>query len=223
MAIKLEIEAEKRADKGKGAAGKIRAQGRTPAIIYGGSNGPVPVSFNTKDFLKMVHGEAHENMIFKIAIKGNKQKYTPNVIIKEMQFDPVKSLLLHVDFFEISMDQAIEVHVPIETKGDAIGVKEEGGLLDHIAREILVECLPDDLPERIEIDVSNLRLGESIHIKDIILPPGIKLVENPDKVLLTIIHKLKGREEVVTEVSEEEAEVEPEVLTKKATEEAENE
>ncbi|MBN2373415.1 50S ribosomal protein L25/general stress protein Ctc [bacterium] len=223
MAIKINIVAEERDGKGKGAARKIRAQGSTPAIIYGGSNGPVPVSFKTRDFLKLVHGKSHESMIFKVDIAGKNRNYFQNVIIKEMQFDPVKSILLHVDFFEISMDQTIQVHVPIESKGDAIGVKEEGGLLDHAAREILIECLPDDLPEKIEIDVSNLKLGESIHVKDVALPSGIKSVENPDKLLFTIIHKLKAKEELVAEVAEEKAQAEPEVLTKKKPEEAKNE
>ena len=94
-------------------------------------------------------------------------------------------------------------------------------MLDHVVREVLVECLPDDLPEKIEVDVSELRLGESIHIKEIEFPSGVKPVESPDKVVLTIIHKLKGREEVAPEVSEEEEEAEPEVLTQKSSETAE--
>jgi large subunit ribosomal protein L25 len=219
MAIQFNLEAKKRDGIGKEAARKIRAQGWTPAIIYGKRKSPLPISFNTNNFLKMVHGEAHENMLFKLEIKGQKSKDVSNVIIKEMQFDPVKGTLLHVDLFEVSMDQTIEVHVPIETINEAIGIKEEGGLLDHVAREILVECLPNNLPERIEVDVSNLRLGEAIHIRDIEFPVGVKPTENPDKVILTIIHKLKGREAVVTEVPE----VEPEVLTQKSSEAAEEE
>lgn len=222
MAIQLNLEAKKRDGTGKEAARKIRAQGWTPAIIYGKRKSPLPVSFNTNNFLKIVHGEAHENMLFKVEIKDQKSKNmsnVSNVIIKEMQFDPVKGTLLHVDLFEVSMDQTIEVHVPIETINEAIGVKEEGGLLDHVARDILVECLPDNLPERIEVDVSNLRLGEAIHIRDIKFPAGVKPAENSDKVVLTIIHKLKGREAVVTEVPEEE----PEVLTQKSSEAAEEE
>ncbi|MGA1841983.1 MAG: 50S ribosomal protein L25 [bacterium] len=219
MAIQFNLEAKKRDGIGKEAARKIRAQGWTPAIIYGKRKSPLPVSFNTNNFLKIVHGEAHENMLFKIEIKDKKSKDVSNVIIKEMQFDPVKGTLLHVDLFEISMDQTIEVHVPLEAVNEAIGVKEEGGLLDHVAREILVECLPENLPEKIEVDVTNLRLGEAVHIRDIEFPSGVKPAENPDKVVLTIIHKLKGREAVVTEVPEEE----PEVLTQKSSEEAEEE
>jgi large subunit ribosomal protein L25 len=220
MATQFNLEAKKRDNIGKEAARKIRAQGWTPAIIYGKRKNPLPVSFDTNNFLKIVHGEAHENMLFKVMIKGQKSKDKSNVIIKEMQFDPVKGTLLHVDLFEVSMDQTIEVHVPIETINESLGVKEEGGLLDHVAREILVECLPDNLPERIEVDVSNLRLGEAIHIRDIEFPAGVKPAENPDKVVLTIIHKLKGREAVVTE---EEPEEEPEVLTQKSSEETEEE
>ena len=220
MAIQFNLEAKKRDGTGKEAARKIRAEGWTPAIIYGKRKSPLPVSFNTNNFLKIVHGEAHENMLFKIEIKGQKSKDISNAIIKEMQFDPVKGTLLHVDLFEVSMDKTIEVHVPLEAINEAVGVKEEGGLLDHVAREILVECLPDNLPEKIEVDVSNLRLGEAIHIRDIEYPAGVKPVENPDKVVLTIIHKLKGREAAVTEVPEGE---EPEVLTQKSSEAAKEE
>jgi len=222
MAIQLDLEANKRDGKGKESARKIRAQGWTPAIIYGKRENPLPVSFNTNEFLKMVHGgEVHENVLFKVKIKGQKGKDMPNVIIKEMQFDPVKGTLLHVDLLEVSMDQTIEVHVPIVTINEAIGVKDEGGLLDHVAREVLIECLPNNLPEKIEVDVSNLKLGEAIHIRDIEFPPGVKSTENPDKVVLTIIHKLKGREAIITEVPEEEEE--PEVLTQKSSETAEKE
>ncbi|MGA1864599.1 MAG: 50S ribosomal protein L25 [bacterium] len=219
MAIQFNLEAKKRDGIGKEAARKIRAQGWTPAIIYGKRKSPLPVSFNTNNFLKVVHGEVHENMLFKIEIKDQKSKDVSNVIIKEMQFDPVKGTLLHVDLLEIAMDQTIEVHVPLEAINEAIGVKEEGGLLDHVAREILVECLPENLPEKIEVDVTNLKLGEAIHIRDIEFPSGVKPAENPAKVVLTIIHKLKGREAAVTEAPEEE----PEVLTQKSSEAAEGE
>ena len=223
MAIQLNLEAIKREGIGKEAARKIRAQGWTPAIIYGKRETALPVAFNTSEFLTMVHGEAHENTLFKLKIKGQKGKNVPNVIIKEMQYHPVKGTLLHVDLFEVAMDEIIEVHIPIESINEAKGVKDEGGMLDHVSREVLVECLPDDLPEKIEVDVSNLRLGESIHISDIEFPSGVKPVDNPDKVVLTIIHKLKGREEVVTEVPEEEEEAEPEVLTQKSSETPEEE
>ena len=220
MAIKLNLEASKRDGIGKEAARKIRTQGWTPAVVYGKRKTPLPVIFNTKEFLNVVHGEAHENTLFKLKIKGEKGKNIPNVIIKEMQFHPVKGTLLHVDLFEVAMDQLLEVHVPLEAINEAKGVKDEGGMLDHVVREILVECLPDDLPEKIEVDVSELRLGESIHIKEIEFPSGVKPVDSPDKVVLTIIHKLKGREEAVGEVAAEE-EAEPEVLTQKSSETAE--
>lgn len=213
MAIKLKLKAYERVANGKGGARKLRAQGLTPAIIYGSRKDTLPVSFNTNEFLKIVHGEAHENMIFEVNLEGDNVD-RPNVIIKQMQFDPVKGTLLHVDFFEILMDQKIEVHVPLLIKGDAVGVKDEGGLLDHLARNVLIECLPKDLPEIIEIDVSNLKLGESVHINDISFPPGVKPVENPDKVLLTVIHKFKGKIEAEGEIVAEEKE--PEVLTQKA-------
>ena len=112
MGIQLNLEAVKREGIGKEAAKKLRAEGWTPAIIYGKRKDPLPVSFNTLDFLKMMHGEVHENLLFKVKIKGQKSKH-PNVIVKEMQFDPVKGDLLHVDLFEVAMDEEIQVHVPI--------------------------------------------------------------------------------------------------------------
>ncbi len=214
MAIKFELSARNRLVKGKEAAKKLRRQGITPAIIYGSRKENLPICFNTNEFLKLVHGELHENMIFEINLEGDNGNKKPNVIIKEIQTNPVNGTLLHVDFYEISMEQMIEVHVPVEIIGEAVGVKDEGGLLDHISREILIECLPEYLPENIQIDVSALRLGDSLHIKDITFPPGVKHIENPDKVILTIIHKLKGRVEEVLITEEEE---EPEVLTQKSS------
>ncbi|MGA1794700.1 MAG: 50S ribosomal protein L25 [bacterium] len=222
MAIQFTLDAQKREAGGKGAARRLRAEGSTPAIIYGKRETPLAISFNTNEFLKLVHGEAHENVLFKVKIKGHKGKDVPNVVIKEMQLDPTKGNLLHVDLFEVSMDKVLEVHVPVETINEAIGVKEEGGLLDHVAREILVECLPDDLPESIEIDVSPLKMGDAVHIKDIVFPSGVKPLESPDKVIVTIIHKLKVKEEIVTKVPEEEEEA-PEVLTQKSSKPAEEE
>lgn len=214
MAIKLKLNGNMRTTSGKEAARKIRQQGMTPAIIYGNRAENTSISFNTKEFLKIVHGEAHENTIFEINIEGAKSSPS-NVIIKGIQTDPVKGTLLHVDFYEINMGQPIQVHIPVEIKGEAIGVKEEGGLIDFASREIFVECLPKDLPEKIEIDVSGLKMGESIHIRDITLPTGAKTLESMDKVVLSIIHKLKVKEEIVEELKEE-VEIEPEVLSQKS-------
>jgi len=221
MAIQFTLDAQEREVGGKGAARRLRAEGWTPAIIYGKRESSISIFFNTNEFLKLVHSESYENILFKVKLKGQKGKDLPSVVIKEMQFDPTKGKLLHVDLFEVSMDKTIEVHVPVEAVNESIGVKDEGGLLDHVAREILIECLPDNLPERIEIDVTNLKLGDAIHIRDIVFPPGVKPIESPDKVILTIIHKLKVKEELGAKVPEEEQV--PEVLTQKSSESAEGE
>lgn len=215
MTTKLKLSARKRVATGKGAARKLRTQGMIPAIVYGNRKENLPICFNTNDFIKLVHGAAHENMIFELNLEGNKGGIIPNVIIKQIQVNPLKGNILHVDFYEISMEQALQVHVPLELLGDSIGVKEEGGLLDFVSRELLIECLPKDLPETIQIDVTQVKLGESLHVKDINFTQGVKPLENPEKVILSIIHKLKGKEEIVTEAVVEE-EQEPEVLMQKS-------
>lgn len=199
MAVQISIKAKVRDQIGKGANRRLRRTGFTPAVLYGNREKSLPICFNTNDFLKRTHGELHENVIFNLDIEGDPtpQKEQIRAIIKELQFEPLKDTLVHIDFYEMVAGRLISMEVPVEVVGEARGVKVEGGTLEHLMREILVECLPRLIPESIRVDVSNLGAGEAMHVRDIQPPEGIKILDDPEKVVLTILHGAKA-----TEVSE---------------------
>ncbi|MEW6381143.1 MAG: 50S ribosomal protein L25 [bacterium] len=188
MAVQINIKAKVRDQFGKEANKSLRRKGFTPAILYGNREKALPLWFDTNEFLKQTHGELHENVIFnmKIEADANHKEETVRAIIKELQFEPKKDTLVHVDFYEMVADKAISMEVPVETVGEARGVKLGGGILDHVKREILVECLPKFIPDSIKVDITNLDAGEAIHVRDLKAPEGVTILEDPGTVLLTI-------------------------------------
>ena len=134
-------------------------------------------------------------------------------LIKEIQYDPVHDNIIHVDFNEISLTKEIKVSIPITTRGESVGVKQEGGSLEHILWEVEIECLPTDIPKGIEIDITNLKLKDSIHVKDLSLPPKVKILNDPSAIVLTVAEPMK--EEVVAAPVEGEVSQEPEVIKEK--------
>ncbi len=148
-----------------------------------------------------------------LTIKDDKKKKNRLCLIKEVQYDPVKGDIIHVDFNEISLTKTLRVNVPVVAKGEPIGVKQEGGSLEHILWEIEVECLPTEIPKDIEVDVSSLKIGDSLHIKDITFPDKIKVLNDPEAVVLSVAAPMK--EEVVALPVEGEEKVEPEVIKEK--------
>ncbi|NQS99631.1 MAG: 50S ribosomal protein L25, partial [Candidatus Omnitrophica bacterium] len=140
---------------------KLRSQGLAPAVVYKGGHS-TKIKMVTKDFLKIIHTKAGENVVVNLQIEGTKR--SKNAIIKEVQYHPIKGEVLHVDFHEISLDEVLTVKVPIVVKGEAEGVKE-GGNLEHVLWEIEVECLPTEIPENIPVDVTPLKIGDSILVK----------------------------------------------------------
>jgi large subunit ribosomal protein L25 len=137
------------------------------------------------------------------------------VVVKEIQRDPVRDYILHVDFNEISLTEALKVNVPLVARGEPVGVKVDGGILEHVIRELQIECLPTAIPEKIEADVANLKIGDAIHVKDIVVPEGIKVLN--DKELIAMIVKPPKVEVAATETGAEGA-VEPELIRKKKEE-----
>ncbi|MGA1866954.1 MAG: 50S ribosomal protein L25 [bacterium] len=218
MSIKISIPAIKRNEFKKKGSKAVRASGRVPAIIYGGKTSPQAISFDMREFIKLTRGHSFENIIVEIALKNNGKPESKTVVIKEVQVDPIRNRLLHVDFFEVSMDQVIHVHVPIKFIGTAIGIKEQGGMLDAPVREILVKCLPMEMPDEIEVDISNLRIGDVIHIKDIAIPQGVTALDDQEKVIASMVSRVKSTEAAVKEEVVEEAAKEPEVVSKKPKE-----
>lgn len=167
---------------GKGGARSLRRSGVIPAILYKGGNS-LPVQLSGKELSQFISKTAGEQVIVNLQFPDG----TKQAIVKDYQIDPVMGNLLHVDFQEISATEAIRVMVHVVIKGEAIGVKRDKGVLQHGLREIEIECLPDKIPGHIDVNVTNIGLGQSIHVRDLKLAEGIKVLTDPDEVLATVI------------------------------------
>lgn len=211
----VELNVARREKLGKGHAKRLRKANRIPAVLYGPKLSPVSLDVDLKEFRGVIKTGARENVILNLKIEGDKGK-GQTAIIKELQLDPVTDNICHVDFNAISLTEKLRVKIPLQAKGDAPGVKE-GGVLDFVHREIEVECLPTEIPERIFVDVSNLNITDSIHVKDLSFPSEVVCVLLPDEVVVTVLAPMK--EEVVMP-AEGAAAAEPEVIGKKKEEEA---
>src|SRR6185295_11161014 len=171
------LEAVKREGRGKNEANRLRASGKIPGVVYGtGSKGKAPegvaVSVDPKALLRILHSDSGANTLITLKLDGGQSR----VMVKEYQLDPVTHALLHADFYQLAMDKAITVTVPMVLKGEPKGVKLQGGLLDFVTRDIQVLCLPTDIPEHIDVDVSELMLNQSIRLRDIAQNPKWKPV-----------------------------------------------
>jgi large subunit ribosomal protein L25 len=207
------LEVDPRQELGRGKVNDLREQGFIPGVVYSGGTEAVSVKIARRQFLQLLHEHRLENMIINVKVKGdNKEKGRP-CMIKEMQHHPVHDHILHIDFVEVSLTKVIKVNVPVAVKGESMGVKQEGGSLEHILWEIEVECLPTKIPQNVVIDISKLKIGDSVHIKDISFPPEVKVINDPDAIVLTISAPMKVEEPV--EGAEGEEKKEPEVIKEK--------
>jgi large subunit ribosomal protein L25 len=215
------IKAEKRTELGKNASGRLRRQGLLPAILYGESVDTVPLTLHKKDIIEILKSETGENTIFQVAFDSAAR----DVMIKEVQINPMTDELTHVDLIQISMDKLVKVSVPVELVGEPVGVKVEGGLVDFLLRELEIECLPKEIPESIKIDISNLHLHQSFKVQNLELPGSLKVLHEPQTAVVVISSVAEEAapvtaEEVVEEVAEAE---EPEVIKKERKKEEEEE
>jgi large subunit ribosomal protein L25 len=211
------IEAQMRTPGGKNANKRIRKAGRIPAVIYGHGKESVALSVNPTDVRAILHSDSGRNSIFTVSVDGSEQN---NAMVKDYQLDPVQGNLIHADFFEIAMDRLLELTVNIELVGDAEGVRIGGGIMDFVTRSIEVECLPSDIPESIRLDVSHLKINDYIRVKNVQTDAKVKILSDPEVVIVTIVPPIK--EEVPVEVAVEAAE--PELIKKgKALEEGSEE
>jgi len=218
------ISATNRADRGKNAARRLRRRGLVPGIVYGGKGENLAVAVDPKALHRVLHSEAGRNAILKLSIADHG---STNAILKNWQVDPVKESFLHADFYRIAMDVAIRVTVPIHVVGEARGVKVDAGILELVIREIEVECLPGDIPERIAVDVSDLGINQSLRVSDVPIPAKVKVLQAADQV---VVHVVAVKEEeaapaaAAAPVAEGEAAApgaEPEVIKKGKKEEEE--
>jgi len=214
------LNAELRQEIGRGKVNNLRDAGFIPAVVYAGDKKSQPIKVSHGELVRLVHQHRIEGVVINLKIKDDKQKARP-CLIKEIQYDPVHGDIVHVDFNEISLTKEIKVNIPVVAKGEPVGVKQEGGSLEHILWEIEVECLPTAIPKGVEVDVSQLKLGDSIHIKDIIVPSGVKILNDPGAIILSVAAPMK--EEVVAPPVEGEEKMEPEVIKEKKEVPAEGE
>ncbi|MCL4456078.1 MAG: 50S ribosomal protein L25 [Nitrospirae bacterium] len=209
---RVTLNVEKREKSGKGGARSLRRSGIIPAIVYKGGNS-MSVQLSGKELSKFISKTAGEQVIVNLQFSED----TKQAIVKDYQKDPVIGDLLHVDFQEISATEAMRVAVHVVIKGEALGVKRDKGILQHGLREIEIECLPDKIPGHVDVDVTNLLIGQSVHVSDLKLGEGIRILTDSHDVLASVIGI---KEEVVAPVEAVAETVEPEVIKKGKKEEA---
>jgi len=207
------LEAEVRQEVGRGKVKDLRDAGFFPAVVYGQGKVSQAIKISLSTFLKLQHQHHLENAIINLKIQGDKETKGRSCLIKEIQHDPVRGDIVHVDFHEISLTKTIKVNVPVVSKGEPVGVKQDGGSLEQVMWEIEVECLPMDIPKEITVDVSSLKIGDSIHVKEVTVPANIKVLTNLDAVVLAVKEPIK--EEVPVEAVEGAETQEPEVIKEK--------
>jgi large subunit ribosomal protein L25 len=208
------LQAEKRDSRGKNEARRLRASGRIPAVVYGVEKGKaVAIAVDPKMLLRILHSESGVNTLIGLQVDGGDTRDT-RVLVKEYQIDPIHHKLLHADFYQIAMDKALTVTVPLAMKGEAPGVKQQGGIVDFVNREIEIECLPGDIPENIVVDISELMLNQGIRVRDLHVE-GAKWtpVTDGDMMIVHVV-ALKAEEVAAVEPTAAVAPAEPEVIKK---------
>jgi large subunit ribosomal protein L25 len=180
----ITIAAEGRATRGKNEARRLRVSGRAPAIIYGTGRDPVAVAISPKEVNKILLSSTGHNSIFDVAVDGG----TPEpVMIVDWSYEPVKGSLLHVDMQRIDLTKRLKVKIPVHVHGEPKGVKQQGGVLDVVTREVEVECLPDDIPEDFRLEIASLEINQAIRAADLPMTNSMKLVMAPEVVIVHIV------------------------------------
>jgi large subunit ribosomal protein L25 len=198
------LTAEIREEVGKERARKTRARGLIPAVFYGPRSKTIPLTVDPKALAKVLQTEAGENVLIDLEIRRGNQLDRKVVMIKDMQIDPLQRTTLHTDFYEVALDEMVTVEVPIHLIGKPEGIKM-GGILEQIRREIQIQCLPGDIPKSIDVDVSSLKIGDSIHVQDLQVEKA-KIVSETNFTVVTVVPPVveeKKAEEVVAEAAEE--------------------
>ena len=220
MANDITVAAEPRSLRGKNEARRLRAAGSAPAVVYGTGKDAVAVAVNPKEMVRILRSKTGHNTIFHLAIKDGEN--TP-VMIVDWQRDPVKDTILHIDMKRIDLTVRLTVKVPVHTVGEPEGVKLQGGLHEVITREIEIECLPNEIPDELTIDVSKLTMGQAVRASDVTLPGSAQLVSPPEAVISHVV-AMKAEEAAPaagTEGAPAAAGAEPEVIKKGKKEEEE--
>lgn len=212
MAIEYSLQAERREAAGKGGARRLRRAGKVPAILYGARKESVSLAVDPKQLALILHSESGQNTIFELRLEGEQTA----AMVVDWQREPVRGALIHVDLKRIAMDQRLRVRVPVHSVGEATGVKLQGGILELVTREIELECLPNEIPEHITVDVSELSIGQNLRVGDLKLAAGLKVFTDADRVVAHVV-SVKEVEVAAPAAAVEGAEAapaEPEVIKK---------
>jgi large subunit ribosomal protein L25 len=218
----LNIEVQTRDRIGSGASRRLRREGLVPAVVYGGGRDTVPIQVDRRILLDLLKQAGSENAVLLLKLDGgSKQRHC---MVRELEVDPLTRQILHVDFLRIDMAEKVRVMIAVETVGVPQGVKNEGGILDQVTREVEVECLPGDIPRSVEIDVSELHIGQHLEAGDLTMPKGVELTEDTDKVLVSVAApRMPEEEEEEAEEMLLEAEMEEPELVGRGKDEEEGE
>lgn len=214
MAQTLSIEASLREDRGKNAARRLRRAGRVPAVIYGGQGPVLSITLDPRQITPVLHSEAGHTAVLNMEIPG---KESARVMLRDWQTEPVRGGLLHVDFVRITKDTRVKVKVPVHVTGEPKGVKLQGGIFEFVLREVEVECLPDDIPAHLTVDVTELTIGQNIRVSHLPVGANVEVLTDPDRVVAHVV-ALKAEEEKPAETAEVAA-AEPELIRKGKAEE----
>jgi large subunit ribosomal protein L25 len=221
MTKELTLEVQPRTDLGKNANRRLRLAGKVAGVVYGLDLPPQKVQLERRSIVTMLREGATENSIFLLHMTGSDDHHT---MIRELQVDPIDRRILHIDFQRIDLTERVTVRVAVELVGVPEGVKNEGGLLDFVTREIEVECLPTEIPDKLTLDVSALHVGQHSEAKDLVLPEGVTLVEEPNRVVVSVAVAKAEEEAAPAEgAAVEGAPTEPEVIGRGKADEEEEE
>ena len=225
---KIVLDVSVRDGRGKSAAGELRREGAIPGVVYKDGKDAISVQVSGRELGKVLHTKAGANVLINLRFgEGSKDRLKGHAdlakgegmaLVKELQHHPVTHQLVHVDFHQVSLTQKITVAVPLAFKGEAIGVKQQAGVLEHLRWEVEVECLPTEIPAEIPVEISGLELGKTLHVKDLALPPGVRSLTDPEQPVVACVEPKK--EELPTPAAEGgAAPTEPEVIKQKKPEE----
>lgn len=209
------LEAVKRSTKGKNEARRLRASGKVPAVVYGAQKpgdaiAPVQVAVSPKEMMRILHSASGVNTLITLNVDGDS---TQKVLVREYQLDPVTQVLLHADFYRVTLEKKIAVKVPVVLPGEPRGVKTQGGVLEFLHKEIEVECLPTAIPEHVDLDVTNLELGQAIYVRDVASNASWAPLSDADLMLVHVVN-VKAAAEPAADGAAPAAAAEPEVAKK---------
>ena len=180
--METKLTAARRSDAGKGVARKLRAAGKTPAVLYGQGLDTTPLTVDSRELSHLLHGSAGSNVLVDLVVDGEEHLAIP----REIQRDHIHSTFVHVDFLAVSRTETITVNVPVHEIGEAAGVKE-GGVVEHHMREVQIECLPQDVPDEIVIDITHVELGDMVHVSDLVPPKGVTILTTLEDAVLSVV------------------------------------